>query len=345
MFLYKRSNGIYYLCYKDDSGKRAFISTKEKKKTDALKFLTNFKNKPNPSGDKIKLIYLSELRNEVMKYVTANLGFKTADAYKNTFNQLLHIIGDKPIKLITSAEIEHYKVTRAEAIAKSTANMDLIRVGAIFNIAIRFQWLESNPVKNVKRFKIPQKEIIAIPDNEIELILNNTEHPKLKNFILFGLMTGCRRNEIVNIQWKDIDLRERILTIRNKPNFVTKTGRIRLIPISDSLESLIKKMQNNEGNILSFRNPESYVFDNGKGYKYSVAYMGNVFKNTIKKLNLDSRYSMHSLRRTFITKLIKSGVPINYVKELAGHSDIKTTTAYVSVTTNDLRNAVNKINL
>ncbi|MBK8552806.1 MAG: tyrosine-type recombinase/integrase [Ignavibacteria bacterium] len=47
----------------------------------------------------------------------------------------------------------------------------------------------------------------------------------------------------------------------------------------------------------------------------------------------------------FITSLIKSGVNKNFVKEIAGHSEIQTTMNYIHIVTNDLREAVNKIKI
>jgi len=63
----------------------------------------------------------------------------------------------------------------------------------------------------------------------------------------------------------------------------------------------------------------------------------------LRKLNFPEKFHYHSLRHSFITNLIKSGVNINYVKEIAGHSEIKTSLGYIHIVTEDLREAVNKI--
>jgi integrase len=53
-------------------------------------------------------------------------------------------------------------------------------------------------------------------------------------------------DEICNIQLKDVNIKYRILKIRNKPNFKTKIGKIRNIPISNELYLLLQSMLNNE---------------------------------------------------------------------------------------------------
>ena len=53
---------------------------------------------------------------------------------------------------------------------------------------------------------------------------------------------------------------------------------------------------------------------------------------------------LHDLRRTYITRLIRAGVPLPTVQKLAGHSDIKTTLKYYNqVNDADLRAAVDKL--
>ena len=71
--------------------------------------------------------------------------------------------------------------------------------------------------------------------------------------------------------------------------------------------------------------------------------MTRLFKKYVRKAELPEKFHFHCLRHTFITELIKNGININYVKELAGHSDIKTTMNYIHIITDDLRKAVNSI--
>jgi site-specific recombinase XerD len=69
------------------------------------------------------------------------------------------------------------------------------------------------------------------------------------------------------------------------------------------------------------------------------------FKKYLRILGIHEKYHFHCLRHTFITNLIKKGVNINFVKEIAGHTDIETTMNYIHIVTEDLRKAVNLITL
>ena len=78
--------------------------------------------------------------------------------------------------------------------------------------------------------------------------------------------------------------------------------------------------------------------------------MANTFKivsfevvRNSSKLGFPEKYHFHCLRHTFITLLARKGVNIYDLKQLAGHSDIKTTELYMHNVTDDLRNAVNML--
>ncbi len=146
---------------------------------------------------------------------------------------------------------------------------------------------------------------------------------------MIGLYTSCRISEIINIQYKDVDLSNRILTIGNKEDFNTKSKRIREIPISDNLLSVLKDALNIDSNILTLVDQDRYLFTIRRNSKMKWDYVTRKFKKYLRHLNIKGCF--HGLRHPFITNLIKSGVNINYVKEIAGHSVIKTTMNYIHI--------------
>ncbi|MCI0716742.1 MAG: tyrosine-type recombinase/integrase [Chlorobi bacterium] len=340
MFISKRKNGYYYLFFQDDiSGKRKMISCKSKRKSEALKFLKGYNNSQHSSKNVNFLLTVSQLQGEVMKYVTDNLRYSTTLFYKRVFNDLLRIIGDKHLKLITTKDIESYKSKRLEEVSPSTVNIDLTTIKTIFNIAIRFNLLLSNPVNHIKKIKIDEKERLAFNSEEVSILLSGIDNKDLRNIVSFALKTGCRLNEILNIQISDINFTDSTIAIKNKDDFKTKTGKVRFIPITNELKGLLVSIIGVEGNVFPFKNTDSYLF-NKKGYKFNKEFISKSFKKNLRRLGFPEKYHFHCLRHTYITNLIKSGVNINYVKALAGHTDIKTTERYIHLSTDDLRRAL-----
>ena len=349
MFITKRQNGFYYLFLNDEiTGKRKMISCKTKYKPEALKFLSGYKSKKESyHKKKSNVFYTEDLKAEVLKYTSDNLQKSTSQIYRRVLNDMLRIIKNKPVKLITNSDIENYKSVRLKEVSKTTVNIDLKTLKAIFNLALKWDWINENPLRYVKQISIAQKERLCFNDIELKVLLNNITDPLLKNIVMFGLFTGCRLNEIINIQIKDIDLNERVLIIRNKENFKTKTGKNRQIPISDSLYSMLIDLLSitPDSNVFQFSIPEEYLFSNARHRRFDKSFISKKFKAVLRQIKFPEKFHFHCLRHTFITNLIKSGVNINYVKEIAGHSDIKTTMNYIHIITNDLREAVNKIRL
>lgn len=344
MFLSKGYKGFYYLYFNDEiTGKRKKVSTKTKNKAEANKFIYSFKPKTKPV--KAEVIYLETLQYEVLKYTQSNLSPATHKLYITAFKNLLSFSGNKPIKQITTKELDNYKNKRADEIRKATVNIELTCIKAIFNLALKWDFIVINPAKEVKKFKIEQKEILNFSDIELQIIFAKMPNGLIRNIVKFALCTGCRLNEILNVQIRDIDLSQGIITIGNKKDFKTKSGRIRRIPISDSLETLLRCILGQESNVYELTNLEKYLFANERGFRYNKDYISRRFKRYLRACNMPEKFHFHCIRHTYITNLVKAGANINYIKQIAGHADLKTTENYIHIGIEDLRQAVNKINI
>jgi len=338
MFLFKRNNGFYYFYFTNPiTGKRKAVTTKCKDLRGAKRFSQSYNAKDvkpiNP------VIYLETLETETTKYVSNNLATATAISYRYAVKSFKTIAGNKPIALYSTRDIEQYKTERIKAVSKTTCNIELRALKAVFNLAVNWNWLDVNPFKNVKLFSIPEKSPLALSSIEIETVLNVIDKPVIKSIVLFTLNTGCRINEVLNVQYKDINLLERVLTIGNKETFRTKSKRIRHIPINDSLLNLINSIIP-QSNVIEINSPETYLF-NKKGVPYNKNFVSKSFKRYLRIAGLPERFHFHCLRHTVITNLVKAGANIRYIQQIAGHSDLNTTERYTHIGINDLRKTIN----
>ncbi len=227
MFISKGYKGIYDLYFTNPSnGKRTKISTGKKTRREAERFLLESENSKSkkPQSRQAKMFF-SRLKNEILEYAESNFTPKTLEIYIRISKKLIETLGDREIHLYITKDFETYKNIRILKVSKTTANIEIRTIRAMFNYAVRMGYLDSNPTNYVKQFSIPQKEKLSFNDVEVKRILDTVEDDYFKNLILFSLFTGCRLNEILNIQVRDIDFRELILTISNKPDFKIKTGR------------------------------------------------------------------------------------------------------------------------
>ncbi|MBS1492728.1 MAG: site-specific integrase [Bacteroidetes bacterium] len=339
MFITKARNGYFYLYY-NTNGKRKKVSTLTKNKSQALKFLKDFNQDIKPIIPIPKSYSLSELRTPILNYVQSNYAKDTLAQYITTFKNLIRILGDIKLEQFGIMEMEHYKNIRSKEVKKTTCNIDIKNTKAIINLAIKLELITENKISKVKKFHIGESKILSMSETEVKKLLEAIDNPMLLNIVKVGLYSGCRISEILNIQRDDINFNSRILTISNKESFNTKTKLNRTIPLSEEFSQLLKSILATKKSTDNY-----YLFTDKRKNKYTRGAIAKLFKPYILKAGLNNKFHFHCLRHTFITLLIKKGVSINYVKELAGHTDIKTTMNYIHIVTDDLRDAVSKINI
>lgn len=345
MFLSKRPNGIFYLFVFDPIlNKRKCISTKTKLKSKALEFFLNYKK--GTTTKQSNILTLSNAQTLLTQYVADNLAPSTLLIFNKSFKHFTNILRDRRIDFITINDIEAFKSTRLKSVKKTTVNIELRTLKSMFNVLQRRGYLQSNPFNQVKQIKIEEKEILCFQDEEIKALLNAIQEPVFKNIVLFALYSGCRISEILNLQWNDIDFQNLVINIRNKENFRTKSGKNRQIPLINSLLELFNSMKPTQNNIIPMYNANGYVFtSNLYKTKYSRRTITEKFKEYLRSLNFPEKYHFHCLRHHAISNWVKAGLNINFIKQLAGHSDIKTTERYVHIRIDDLKTALNSVNL
>lgn len=112
--------------------------------------------------------------------------------------------------------------------------------------------------------------------------------------------------------------------------FHTKSDKPRSIPINSELEQIL--------NNLPVR--RRFVFDNGDGQPlYCPDYYTQNFAKILKRAGIKNG-NLHTLRHTFVSRLVMAGVDLTTVKELAGHASISTTMRYAHLSPDHKARAV-----
>jgi len=338
-FLFKRKDfGFWYIGYYDESGKMKRISTNEKLRTRADLVHDNFKKKKdrNITPD---IMYLKDVQDIVFNFIKNNFVHGTLLLYKNAIRNLDSLFGYKPIKSITLIDIEEYKSRRLKTVSPVTLNIELRTIKAFFNYCVQFNLLSHNQLSKISQIRIQEKKLLTFSTEEINLLLANIRHQKLKLIVTIAAYTGLRLNEILHLKYSRINVQEKIIEIINSGNFTTKTKKNRIIPVPDTLLNELTSLFSDNGTPLLI-DPESYIFSTDGKAPYDKSYITRKFKSLLRKLNLSEDLHFHCLRHTYFSNLSRLNVPVNYIKELAGHSSIKTTEIYLHNFRQDLNNFV-----
>lgn len=144
-----------------------------------------------------------------------------------------------------------------------------------------------------------------------------------------------RKSELLNLQWKDVDFRRRKILIRNKP-FWTPKSREREIPMGEKVCNLLEGMERG--------GPEDFVFPGPDGGPLKRKLRRDLMRVT-KRCGFPDVTKLHSLRHTFASHLVMSGVDLPTVQKLLGHADIQTTMIYAHLMPDHLASAVDKLQL
>lgn len=314
--IYQKYKNIYYY-YFPRNGKQTSVSTGKTNRKDADEWVKlNF-----PSSVQHYKVTIQDYFNIYNEYLEANKSPNTITLYKNALKLFSQINKKVYLKDINSQDLEDFKVTlvndKIKKRNKTTIGMYLRALKSCLTYAFDHNYIGVNPGLKVKSFKEPEKEVLSFTDEQVKTILENADD-NIKQIIRFALLTGMRLREISNCKFSDI--KGDILTIGNKKDFNTKSKLIRRIAVSRQLKELINSLDRNN----------EYLFN----YKDAVS-ISKLFKKLLVKIKFEDKFHFHCLRHTFITNMLNAGVPIVKVKEIAGHSDIKTTMRYAHISSID----------
>ncbi len=223
----------------------------------------------------------------------------------------------------------------------STRNTKLSVIKGYFEFLDIYDYTnnKNNPAQFIKRAKTPKTLPVYLTLEEsvilLEAAVKMSSHPQ-RDHAVFRLLlqTGCRIGELVKLKVWDLDLKEKYIRVTGKGN------KQRLIPLTpNTCQALEKYMEVRE----KINNDEDSLFLDSSGIPLSR----NIISETFKMLCLEAgiekpNLSLHKLRHTCLTLLLKAGVDLPVLKEIAGHERISTTVRYTHVTQGEIRQALKK---
>lgn len=205
---------------------------------------------------------------------------------------------------------------------------------SLFKYAMKQGFTKKNPLEGSKPFRIEQKHTIKFFTKEELSKIYNTINPFWRDHIEFLALTGLRKAEMINLTWDrvEIDKNRSHIVIASNENWKTKTGKRRVLPLSEAAVKIIEKFNGNN---------KTYVFTAEKGGKIHPDKPYHALKMALKKLNLEG--DIHKLRHTFAAHFLMKGNTLYDLSKILGHSDIKTTEIYAHLAPDYLQKTVENL--
>ncbi|MGQ9474794.1 MAG: site-specific tyrosine recombinase XerD [Actinomycetota bacterium] len=146
---------------------------------------------------------------------------------------------------------------------------------------------------------------------------------------LYG--TGIRISELVSLDLEDLDLEEREMRV------LGKGSRERVVPVGGrAVEALASYLTHGRPR-LSRVPSQRALFLNARGRRITRQGAWGVVKKYARRVGLEERMTPHTLRHSYATHLLESGMDLRYIQELLGHASVSTTQIYTHVSQGRLR--------
>jgi integrase len=211
-----------------------------------------------------------------------------------------------------------------------TINNRLTVLGKLLRVAHEWGELPSPPPRvEVKAIKDNLKIAFFEPDELDRLVVGaRSVRPEVLVLVLLGADAGLRRGEICGLELGDVDFSRGQILIqrqvhRGKP-CPPKGGKNRFVPMTSRLSSALQAVRHLRGpKVLYHRGRD------GEFREVSPKILRMWMMEAEKAGGLPVRGALHVLRHTFCSHLAAHNAPVLTIKELAGHSDLKTTLRYM----------------
>lgn len=237
---------------------------------------------------------------------------------------LLPRFGSKFMYAVTFRDIQTYHSELKISHCAATANRHLSLLSKIFSCAVQWGVLEKNPCKGVSKFTENNAGQRFLTTDEIRRLYLAMDSVSERSDVTVAalkllLLTGMRKNEVLQGKWENVDLDRGIWFVPH-----TKNGRSNHVVLNAEAKALL----------LTLPQVSTWVFPGRDGTKPLVE-VRRCLNQLAKSAGIPA-LRVHDLRHSFASLCAQSGVPLLQIKSLLNHASLTTTQRYAHLTNNDL---------
>lgn len=271
---------------------------------------------------------------------------KTLHTLDNNFSSIM----TRRLTEIAGRDLEHVRTSWLNGGNKpATANRKMGTISGVLSRAMEWGFINDHPLEKLKQLKVDSKGQVrylstteaaslraAMDDRQEQMraerdsanewrsergkelqpdlrAISFTDH--LKPMILLALNTGVRRGELFNLKWTDVNFATKTITVVGA---TAKTSETRHIPTNKEALNTLEEWKKQGDGI-------GYVFSSQAGGRMED--VKSAWMKLLERAKV-SGFRWHDMRHDFASRLVMAGVPLNTVRDLLGHSDIKMTLRY-----------------
>jgi integrase len=219
---------------------------------------------------------------------------------------------------------------------------------ALFNHALRYEWLARNPITLVRQSAKRQRTPDVLEVSEIKALLAELQEP-VKTMVFLDASTGLRISELLGLKWADIDFDaleihlSRAIVDQVVGEMKTEASR-KPIPLDSGLAEVLRDWRARS----AYNRPEDWVFAsprmNGTQPYSPDAMLSKVLRPAVKRAGITKRVGWHTFRHSYGTLLKANGEDVKVVQESLRHANSRITLeVYTQAVTTAKRQAQSRV--
>jgi len=261
-------------------------------------------------------------------YIEKGLSKNTVSSYENDISSFLSWLNNKQINYqqVSGNNINEFISKLFNSGLKSSSiNRKISSIKHFYLFLSKKKIIKYSPADEIETPKQEKYLPVSMSEDEVERLLSSPNPNQIierrdKAMIEILYATGMRISELVNLKLTDIDFNRSVLKVFGKGS------KERLVPYGEkAAEALDIYLRDRK------KSDSKNVFLSNRGSQITRGAFWQRIKIYIKRENLKSSISPHTLRHAFATHLLNRGADLRSVQILLGHSDLSTTQIYTHI--------------
>ncbi len=248
-------------------------------------------------------------------------GSRSEDGYRTRMNvYILPHLGTVPIARLATTHVMRWRDEQSVKFAPATVNGNLTCLSSACSYFVKRQWIAKNPCSGCERVENPARSYAWLRNRE-EITRLLTHCPgDLRDIAALAAASGLRLDEVLHLQFGDVDLERRLIAVHRGRKGTVKSGKVRYVPILDAVAGMLRERALHRAGAL-------LVFPGQGGGVRSKQGIQSPFKLAVKRAGLDPALRFHDLRHTFASHWMMDAGCIFKLSKILGHHSVRVTEA------------------
>ena len=224
---------------------------------------------------------------------------------------------------------------RGPARTPATVTRYLAALSHAFTVAVKeWQWIEDNPVRRVTKPKEPRGRVRLLSDDERGRLLTackNSSSPWLYPVVVLALSTGMRAQEIMQLTWDRVDLKQGRMLLE-----LTKNGERRAVPLAGHALDLLKEHN-------KVRRLDTNLLWPGHVHADKPVELRQPWLAALKAAGIED-FRFHDLRHSAASYMLMNGATLGELAEVLGHRTLQMVRRYSHISESHAHGVVARMN-